>query len=410
MNNSRKIAYYFNSGNYSIHLSCGEPVIMKKVLILVFSNLNKDARVSRQVEFLKGLYHIDVACYEATPEGFTVFPIRRPKLTLVNKVIIGVLLLFQQFERAIGLLYNYKNILKQLAGQSYDLIIANDIETLSLAFQLKKPQTKIIFDAHEYAPRHFEDKLIWRLLFQPMNICLCKKYIPKTDGMITIGKGLADEYRKNFHVDPVIITNASQFHPLQPSAVNPAAIRLVHHGIATPSRRLELMIEMMEYLDDSFTLDMYLLSEGFSAQKTIQYPEELKQLAAKTKRVNILPPIKRELIVSTINHYDIGIFLIPPVNFNYANTLPNKFFDFIQARLAVAVGPTPEMAEIVNEYNIGVVSANFTPQSLAEKIKTLDLDAIKTFKANTEKAANELSAESNKKKLNDLAKAIMALD
>lgn len=383
---------------------------MKKVLILVFSNLNKDARVSRQVEFLKGLYHIDVACYEATPEGFTVFPIRRPKLTLVNKVIIGVLLLFQQFERAIGLLYNYKNILKQLAGQSYDLIIANDIETLSLAFQLKKPQTKIIFDAHEYAPRHFEDKLIWRLLFQPMNICLCKKYIPKTDGMITIGKGLADEYRKNFHVDPVIITNASQFHPLQPSAVNPAAIRLVHHGIATPSRRLELMIEMMEYLDDSFTLDMYLLSEGFSAQKTIQYPEELKQLAAKTKRVNILPPIKRELIVSTINHYDIGIFLIPPVNFNYANTLPNKFFDFIQARLAVAVGPTPEMAEIVNEYNIGVVSANFTPQSLAEKIKTLDLDAIKTFKANTEKAANELSAESNKKKLNDLAKAIMALD
>ena len=407
MNNSRKIAYYFNSGNYSIHLSCGEPVIMKKVLILVFSNLNKDARVSRQVEFLKGLYHIDVACYEATPEGFTVFPIRRPKLTLVNKVIIGVLLLFQQFERAIGLLYNYKNILKQLAGQSYDLIIANDIETLSLAFQLKKPQTKIIFDAHEYAPRHFEDKLIWRLLFQPMNICLCKKYIPKTDGMITIGKGLADEYRKNFHVDPVIITNASQLHPLQPSAVNPAAIRLVHHGIATPSRRLELMIEMMEYLDDRFTLDMYLLSEGFSAQKTIQYPEELKQLAAKTKRVNILPPIKRELIVSTINHYDIGIFLIPPVNFNYANTLPNKFFDFIQARLAVAVGPTPEMAEIVRQYKLGVIAEDFTPEGMAAEIQKLTIEEINTYKMNADKAAFDLSAESNKVKLNALVAGVL---
>lgn len=380
---------------------------MKKILILVFSNLNKDARVSRQINFLKDQYQVDVAGYEATPDGFTFFPIKRPKLTLLNKALVGTLLLFRQFEQAVSILYNYKSLLTQLNKQSYDLIIANDIETLPLAFRLRKPSTKIIFDAHEYAPRHFEDKLVWRLLFQPMNIFLCKKFIPKTDGMMTIGKGLANEYRRNFQVDPVIITNASQFHPLQASSVNPTAIRLVHHGIATPSRRLELMIEMMAYLDDRFTLDMYLLSEGFSAKKTIQYPKELKRLAAKTNRVNILPPIKRELIVSTINQYDIGVFLIPPVNFNYANTLPNKFFDFIQARLAIAVGPTPEMAAIVNEYNMGVVSDDFSPESLAEKIKVLSNERIQTFKSNTEKAARELSAESNKQKLNDLVKALL---
>ena len=70
----------------------------------------------------------------------------------------------------------------------------------------------------------------------------------------------------------------------------------------------------------------------------------------------------------TINKYDMGVFLLPPINFNYENTLPNKLFDFIQARLGIAIGPTPEMAEIVNHYKIGLVSEHFTAASLASRL------------------------------------------
>ena len=77
-------------------------------------------------------------------------------------------------------------------------------------------------------------------------------------------------------------------------------------------------------------------------------------------RIRILPPVKSDDVVYTINQYDIGVFLIPPVNFNYANTLPNKLFDFIQARLGIAIGPTPEMASIVDRYGNGRDGTGFS--------------------------------------------------
>ena len=111
-----------------------------------------------------------------------------------------------------------------------------------------------------------------------------------------------------------------------------------------------------------------------------------------------------------IRNYDMGIFLLPPVNFNYQNTLPNKLFDFIQARLGIAIGPTPEMAEIVRQYDIGVVGDNFTAQSLAKKLNQLTAIQIAGFKNNTAKAAKELNAETNAVKINKLVENVLAVE
>jgi hypothetical protein len=99
-----------------------------------------------------------------------------------------------------------------------------------------------------------------------------------------------------------------------------------------------------------------------------------------------------EQIASTIHDYDIGIFLLPPVNFNYAMALPNKFFEFVQARLAVAIGPSPEMVRIAEQYGFGIISDSFDPHEMATRIAQLsaiDIDALK-LKADT--AARELNA------------------
>jgi hypothetical protein len=113
-------------------------------------------------------------------------------------------------------------------------------------------------------------------------------------------------------------------------------------------------------------------------------------------------------VVTTIQPYDIGVFLLPPVNFNYENTLPNKLFDFIQARLGVAIGPTPEMASIVNQYSIGVVSEEFTPASLAKKLNALTAEQVAAFKTNAGVAAKELNAERNEAIFNELVKEVLS--
>ncbi|HEU5291881.1 MAG TPA: hypothetical protein VFU05_14625 [Cyclobacteriaceae bacterium] len=382
---------------------------MKHLLVITFTSLKTDARVRRHVNLLKEKYQLTVACFDAerSPQ-YIALPLKQKELTLIDKVTTGLLLAMRWFSQAYKHLHPFEHLVSDVSQSKFDLILANDIESLPLAFKISKQQKcPVVFDAHEYAPRHFEDKFVWRLLFQPLNIYLCKKYIHQTAGMITIGSGLAKEYEKNFQVKPVVITNANHFHKLNPSPLKNSAIRMVHHGIATPSRKLELMIEMMDYLDDRFTLDMYLLPLGFSSSKTKNYPETLKELAARNSRVRILPPIKGDEIVSKINEYDIGVFLIPPVNFNYQNTLPNKLFDFIQARLAIAIGPTPEMAEIVNNYEMGVVSEDFTPKSLAEKLIAITPEQLQAYKQNSIAAAEKLNAEENQKILIDLIEKVL---
>jgi hypothetical protein len=379
---------------------------MKNVLILVFSNLRHDARVSRQVDWLKKRFRTTIVCFGCDDNDVEVIQIQQTKLNPLRKVLLGAALLLRWYSLAYTLFHDYGKTIAELKKRKWDLVVANDIDTLPAAFAVRG-SGKVLFDAHEYAPRHFEDKTIWRIFFQPFYLYLCRTFIPRTDAMLTVGKGLADEYAKEFGVDPLIITNAPRHQNISPTTVRPDKIRLIHHGIANASRRLELMIDTMALLDERFTLDMILMTSEYASGQTRTYIETLKQRALKNPRIRILPAVKSNEIVGVLNHYDLGVFILPPINFNYANTLPNKLFDFIQARLGIAIGPTPEMAAIVKRYNIGVVSKDFTAASLAEKLNNLSHEDVTRFKNNAMIAAAELNAEKNEQRLNALLEKII---
>ena len=93
--------------------------------------------------------------------------------------------------------------------------------------------------------------------------------------------------------------------------------------------------------------------------------------------------------------------------FLYFHTLPNKFFECIQGRLALAVGPSPEMARIVREHDLGVISEDFSPKTLAQHLRSLDSKTINYYKLQSHKAARILSAEKNKELLLDLVKKLL---
>lgn len=379
---------------------------MQKVLVLVFSNLKHDARVTRQVQWLKKNYDVTVICFDSEEiPGISVIRIPQTKLSLFRKASLGAALLLRQYNLAYKLFHDYEHAVRTVNIREFDLVVANDIDTLPLAFRFKA--RKVIFDAHEYAPRHFENNKIWRTFFQPFYQALCEKYIPKVNAMLTVGEGLANEYEKNFGVKPTIITNATRYYEMQPSEVKSGKVRLIHHGIANESRRLELMIEMMDHLDHRFTLDLILMTSDYASQRTKKYIQSLRDRIEKTPRVRWLPPVRSHQVVEAINSYDIGVFLIPPVNFNYANTLPNKLFDYIQARLGIAIGPTPEMASIVKRFANGVVAENFEPGSLARELNQLTDDEIIAFKKTSAVAAAQLNAEKNEVVFNGVVEKIL---
>ena len=84
------------------------------------------------------------------------------------------------------------------------------------------------------------------------------------------------------------------------------------------------------------------------------------------------------------------LFLLEPTNFNYLHALPNKFFEFIQARLAVAIGPSPEMEQLATGHGFGIVAPSFEPQELAARISSLSAQDIERLKHRADRASYEL--------------------
>jgi len=375
---------------------------MKTILIISFSNLATDPRVNRQIRFLSEEYRV-IAAGWADPEIENVqfIPIAKTE-KIFQYTIFPLRLLFRLYESSYWSQKPVIDSFKKLFGIHADLILANEIDTLRLALKLAKG-AKVIFDAHEYTPREIEDSLFWRIFFQKYKTHLCKIDIPQMSGMTTVCQGIADTYEKEFGIKPIVITNAPDFEDLNPNLLdeNKRSIRLIHHGAAGPSRKIENMIKMMDHLDERFELNLMLI-EAWPG-----YLRRLQRLVKGKPNIHFLPPVPMRTLPRYLNQFDMGVYILEPTSFNFLHTLPNKFFEFIQARLGIAIGPSPEMARIVKEHDLGVVAGDFSPRALAHCLLELNDQKINYYKLQSHKVARLMSAEQNKKILLNLVHQVL---
>jgi glycosyltransferase involved in cell wall biosynthesis len=249
--------------------------------------------------------------------------------------------------------------------------------------------------------------LTWegRYLINPYKAYLCWKYIPKATKMTTVCNSIAQLYAQKIGTKPLVIRNVPPYQLLPFRATNSKQIRIIHHGGATPERRLEDMIEVIRLLPENYTLTFMLVEED--GGRYINKLKEIAQLKAR-ERVFFEQPAPYNQLVKVLNNFDIGIFLLGTVkNTNYLYALPNKLFEFIMGGLCVAIGPSVEMQAIVEQYNCGVVSNSFSPQSLANSIQSLSIEQIDEFKRNSLQSAKELNAEFEMRKLEQIYTDLM---
>ena len=355
-----------------------------RLLILSFTDARRDPREYKQAFFLRDAYDVTVAALgDPGIEGVKFIPIAHvPAKNVFERIWrAGNLLLGNSGPFLSRFALKDKRILESC---NFDVVISHDEEPFALAFAFAKGNP-VIFDAHEYYPLQYED-WFWKVFHRPHVRRLCRDYIPKCAGMLTVCHGIADKYTDVYGISPVVVHNAPMYQTLSVSEPHKEKIRLIHHGAANPGRGLKQMIDAMSYLDERFSLDLILVGNS-------DYVAKLKKYAYGKGNIAWLPPVPMPEISAMLNAYDIGVFLVPPSTFNLKHCLPNKLFEFIQARLAVAIGPSPEMASLVNKHDIGVVADNFRPQSLASKLNALKAGDIFRFKQNSDKAAAIYNAE-----------------
>ena len=372
---------------------------MKKILIISFSPLHRDPRVKRQVKILKDSYNITCAGYTDI-EGSDVefWPIKWSRISRYKRFNKSFLFITRQYLKyywhrpPIISLYN---TWKDNGCQKFDLVIANDILSLMVALKIAR-DCPVFLDAHEYSPRQ-SNSFFWKLFRAPEVDWQCRTYLNKATLMSTVNNSLSHEFEREYGKKSIVIYNAPMSRELEPGLTDGKVIRLVHHGGAARQRGLEEIISILNYLDDRYTLDFYLIAPN---KQCIQYLSELKALAQKFgDRISFREPVQTDQLPEELNQYDIGVALIQPSNFNNAHSLSNKFFEFIQARLVLATGPTPDMKELIEKFDLGIVSDDFSAKSLAGKISSLSVDDINRIKQKVHNSADVLSFQESGKLL-----------
>ena len=369
-----------------------------RLLILSFSAIAADARVLKQVQLFADDYEVTTCGYGEQPD---------PR---VRHLQIPLDLTIDERNRNDLLLRRYDHMYWNLPGISFvkkaldaeprfDVVFANDIDTVGVALSLE-PRGGVHADIHEYAPRQNDEMLVWRLFVSPYVRWMCRHFLTRAGSMTTVGGGVAAEYKRVFGLDAGVVTNAAPYAELAPTATG-SPIRLVHSGAALRNRRLEVMVEAVATASTDATLDLFLMANDPA------YIEELRVLASSAAgRVTIKDPVPYSALIATLNDYDLGIHVIPPTNFNNRWSLPNKFFDYVQARLGLLIGPSAEMRDVLQAHELGVVAGGFEVADVRRSVEALTAADVTRWKAQASLAARELSAESQ---LEGWAGAVSAL-
>ena len=375
------------------------------MLILSFEDISIDPRVMKQVRRMLPDYdvttcgpgprpHPDVTHVELDPE------------TLRPRGRIGNLLDDIARERE-WFAWSYRHIelvrqtRERLRGRSFDAAIANDAATIGVANRLVGAG-RVHADLHEFFPGlPAPDTESGRRQVRYWS-WLTSAHAAKARSSTTVGWEIAKRYRE-FGLAPGVVTNAPHHRTLD---VTPTGrpIRVVHSGNPFRERGLAEIMRAVAAVSDEMTLDLYL-THNITADRAY-----LVELATELgPRITIHEPVSQSVLVETLNQYDVGIHVLPPTSENNALALPNKFFDFVQARLGIVVGPSAEMARIVRERGLGVVTESFDESSILAALDALTPEQVDGFKAASAAAALELSAESQVEVWADAVRTIIEL-
>lgn len=374
-----------------------------KVLIVTANPLHNGPRLIREIDLLKSLFEV-VAVGSTPPHDNTIEYISSNSIkpSLFDRVLNKVFRIFTS-TTIIQLPFEKLRIKKLIKRVNPDIVIVHQPRHLPTIITNKKfYKYKVVFNAHEFYPLEFETNKQWMRTNGRLFGKIYKRYLSQVDLLINVCESIAERCLKEYVTPSIVVPNASVYYPLLfPSAVNPHNIRLIHHGGAIREREIELMIESVLKLPKHYSLDLMLIPSDKS------YYDELIQKYSGTEQIKFINPVTFNDIIPFINSYDIGIFNLPPYNYNYKVALPNKLFEFIQGRLCIVVGPSVEMKEIVNRYNLGAVSADFSITEFSKAILSLTIEDIQLCKENSSKAALELSSEQYQKLYLDQVKLLI---
>lgn len=351
----------------------------KHIIIAVTNDLVTDQRVSRIADTL-----VDKG-YEITLVGRLL-----PNSVPINREY-GVKRFKLWFNKGSLFYANYNvRLFFYLLFKKFDAVLSNDLDTLLASFTISQIRNKgCIYDSHEYftevpelVNRIFQKK-VWELIERSI--------LPKVNYCYTVSQPIADEYSLKYGNSFEVVRNLPTKKQKQQLDKNNV---LIYQGALNLGRGIELMIETIKYIEN---YELWVVGTGDVVNK-------LKELVVSmhlVDRVKFLGRIEPNKLHHITIKAKLGLSFEEDLGKNYRYALPNKLFDYIQARVPVLVSGLPEMKKVVDTYKVGEVLISRHPEKVAKQILYLldDSDKLSEIDAYLEKASDALCWENEKHKL-----------
>jgi len=284
-----------------------------------------------------------------------------------------------------------------------DVLLSNDLDTLLPNFLISRIfSKKLVYDSHELFTEVPE--LIDRPTIKNTWLSIEKFIFPRLKNVYTVNASIASIYKKKYNVDVEIIRNIAPLFENESLDIalskkvkgNKKMLILQGSGI-NMDRGAEEAVTMMQYLEN---VVLYVIGSGDVFDK-------LKELV-KTLKLEDKVFIKNRMSYQELMEYtkiaDLGLSLDKGTNLNYEYSLPNKVFDYIQAKTPLLVSNRKEIASLVLDNNIGLVVENLDPEKLAQVIKNIfiDQELLKEWRENLVKAQKRYNWEKESIKLKNI--------
>jgi asparagine synthase (glutamine-hydrolysing) len=272
-----------------------------------------------------------------------------------------------------------------------DLVLCHDYFTLDVAMSVgRKAGAPVSIDCHEYALGQYMHDKAWVRWHRPVVKAMQDDLFPQVDGLTTVCEGIAELIAKDHTLGrPALVVRSVPFYRPQKFRETGDVITVLYHGEIYRTRALHVAVRSLHLWRPEFRLVL----RGYADPR---YVAELRQIAAangSADRLVIEPPVPFDQIITAANSADIGYFVHQDVSPQRRYALPNKFFEYVMAGLAVVVSDLPEMARLVKQHKFGSLVPECNEEMIVNAINGLDRQAIDRMKRCALEAAAELNWE-----------------
>ena len=252
--------------------------------------------------------------------------------------------------------------------KDFDILHCNDLNTLPIAFIVKKfynKNIKIIYDAHEY-----ETEINGLSGIQKTLTKILEKFLIKyTDKVITVSDAIANEYVKLYNIEkPALVLNTPQFKQIEKKDIFREKFNIpkentifLYQGGLSSGRGIEILLESFKFVDDEKSVIVFM---GYGPLEYL-----VKESAEKNDNIYFHPAVSPDVLLDYTSSADFGISTIEDSCLSYRYCLPNKMFEYLMAEIPVIVSNLHEMKRLVEDNKVGVVAKENTPKGLSETVK-----------------------------------------